>query len=87
MHAKKEELGTLEFLTEGPPLQDCNPGTIGLNMKLSEGIEREICLSNALRSDPVIEKESKINGVTHLLKWRVFDATGKKPIAVCYCYQ
>lgn len=72
---------------EGPPLQDCKPGTIGLNLALSNGVERDICLSSALRSEPIIEEETKINGVTHFLKWHIFDATGKKPIAVCYCYQ
>lgn len=72
---------------EGPPLQDCKPGTIDLNLALSNGVERDICLSSALRSEPIIEEETKINGVTNSLKWHVFDATGKKPIAVCYCYQ
>lgn len=74
-------------VTEGPPLQDCKPGTIGLNMALSNGVERDICLSSALRSEPIIKEETKINGVTHSLKWHIFDATGKKPIAVCYCYK
>ncbi len=74
-------------LTEGPPLQDCKPGTIGLNMALSDGVERHICLSNALRSEPTLEAETEIRGVTHILKWRVFDAKGKKPVAVCICYK
>lgn len=74
-------------ITEGPPLQGCKPGTIGLNMALSKGVEHDICLSSALRSEPIVEEEAKINGVTHSLKWHVFDVTGKKPIAVCYCYQ
>ena len=75
------------ILSEGPPLQDCKEGTIDLNMSLSEEIERDICLSNSFRSEPTIEDETEIRGVKHLLKWRVFDASGKEPIAVCLCYQ
>ena len=73
--------------SEGPPLRECKPGTIGLHMSLSDSVDREICLSNSLRSEPVVEKETEIRGVNYLLKWRVFDATGKKPVAVCLCYQ
>ncbi len=74
-------------LVKGPPLQECKAGTIGLNMSLAGNVEQGICLSNVLRSTLEIEKATKIKNVAHLLKWRVFDASGTRPIAVCYCYQ
>lgn len=84
---KIENRDTARKIIEGPPFDQCKPGTIGLNMSLSDNVKRDICLSNALRSEPIVEKETEIQGVSHILKWRVFDASGKKPLAVCLCYQ
>jgi hypothetical protein len=70
-----------------PPLSRCKAGTIGLNERIAENVERSVCLSTAAISTPTAEPETHITGVTNLLKWHVFDSTGARPVAICYCYQ
>ncbi|MDF0603175.1 hypothetical protein P1J78_20735 [Psychromarinibacter sp. C21-152] len=72
-------------VASSPPLADCNPGTVGLNIAYRDNIENEICLSNAPRSVVRVEAETRYTGATEALKWHVFDETGTTAVAVCYC--
>ncbi|ANM29126.1 hypothetical protein ABI59_05220 [Acidobacteria bacterium Mor1] len=71
----------------GPPLDRCIPGSIGVNAQIIEVVADGICYEDRPTSAVRAEAETQAEGAKSALYWYVFDQQGKRPLAVCSCYE